>query len=321
MIPKYITLKEQINSDILSNKYPIGTNLPTEIDLAKEYNVSRATVRQALALLSEQGIISKRWGSGNTVIAKSENSKSKTVMILLVDGKSAFNAELLSDISSVLLKNGYEVEFHDTHNSYQKERECLQLLLKDIYAGLIIYMAHSGMASTNQDLIQLLLKRKTPVVFLNSAPKDVYNATVVQLDHYGKGYQMARTLINNGYLNIGGIFINDDSGSLRSFNGFIDAIRDANLEIHDNAILWCYPHDFPGVSSRSAAAINRFLKYASDHVTAVYTDDSTITTEGIYPLHYCQLTPSKSLGKEAARTFIILKKNGNCNSVTIPFKN
>ncbi|MBR4708073.1 MAG: GntR family transcriptional regulator, partial [Pseudobutyrivibrio sp.] len=44
MIPKYISLKEQINQDILKNKYPVGAKLPTEVQLAEEYGVSRSTV-------------------------------------------------------------------------------------------------------------------------------------------------------------------------------------------------------------------------------------------------------------------------------------
>ena len=78
MVPKYIVLKEKINEDILSDIYPLDSKLPTEVELAKKYNVSRSTVRQALELLVNDGIISKRWGSGNTVISKSDSSKKKT---------------------------------------------------------------------------------------------------------------------------------------------------------------------------------------------------------------------------------------------------
>ena len=95
MIPKYILLKDKINEDIIKNIYPIGSNLPTEVELASMYDVSRSTVRQALSLLSDQGIISKRWGSGNTIINKPDNNKSKTVMVLLLNEKSTEEKNLL----------------------------------------------------------------------------------------------------------------------------------------------------------------------------------------------------------------------------------
>ncbi len=320
MIPKYLLLKEKINTDILSNKYPIGSKLPTENELADIYNVSRSTVRQALDLLVIQGIISKKWGSGNTVMAKSDKSKSKTVMILMPNNKDPYYSELLSDISSTLLKNGMEIEFHETENQYQIERNYLSLVSNEMYGGLIIFLAHSSLPSTNADLIQLLLKRQLPIVFINSAPSNIYNPTVVSLDSYDKGYQVARSLINSGHKKLGGIFLQDREDSHLSFSGFIDAIRDANLDICDNCFLWCNYKDPQGVNVRSTAGINRFLKYAYDTVSAVYTDDPTIGNDGTFPIFTCPFTPNKSLGKECAQALLKIKKNGNSPSVTIPYK-
>ena len=320
MIPKYISLKNKINNDILENKYPIGSKLPTEVELAQEYNVSRSTVRQALELLVEQGIIDKRWGSGNTVIAKSDNSKIKTVMVLLPNNKNDFYSDLYADISSMLMKNGFEVEFHGTQNSYQLERQYLKLLINDIYAGLIIMMARSNFPSTNTDLLQMQCKRQLPIVFIDSAPQSIYNPIVISTDNYGRGYQMARQLINRGHEKLGGVFVNDSYSSIQAFSGFTDAIRDANLEIMDSCFHFCNYHDPQGVNSRSNAAINRFLKNAYDLVSAVYVDDTTITGDGTFPIFTSNLVPSKSLGRECASAIIDIKKNGNSKSVTIPFK-
>ena len=97
MVPKYIILKEKINEDILSGVYPLDSKLPTEVELAEKYSVSRSTVRQALDLLVGEGIISKRWGSGNTVISKSNSSKKNTVMLIVPDIKSVNT--IIEDIS------------------------------------------------------------------------------------------------------------------------------------------------------------------------------------------------------------------------------
>ena len=321
MIPKYIRVKDSINSDITNNKYPIGSNLPTEIELAKIYDVSRSTIRQALELLCEQGIISKHWGSGNVVRAKKENTKDKTVMILLPDTKSSESQRFISDITSTLAKNGYQLEVHETGNSFQRERQLLLSLLNDVYGGLIISIAHSNTPSPNADLLQLLLKRLLPIIFVRNAPANIYNPCVVRYDSYDKGYQMARSLINAGNKKLGGIFINDDASSLLSFSGFIDAIRDANLEIVDNCFLFCNSSDPVGINSRSTTTINRFLKKAYDSVSAVYIDDDRLSSEGMYPLYNCALTPSKSIGKECANAIVAIKKNGNFKPITIPYKN
>ena len=312
MTPKYILLKEKINQDILKDVYPIGTKLPTEVELSEIYNVSRSTVRQALGILVDQGIIEKKWGSGNTVITKSDSSKSKTVMLILKEEAICSSEEYYSDLVSQLLKNGFQTEIHITDNRYHLERSYLNLLLEEIYAGLIIDMCNSNLPSTNVDLIQLLLKRQTPIVFIESAPAGIYNPTVISLDDYNRGYQMARKLINRGYKKLGGIFTVNDKGSSNAFSGFVDAIRDADLSIFDECFLWSH--------AENNASINRFMKNALSIVSAVYLDDNSISLDGTFPVFTSDLTPAKSIGKECASALITIKKNGDCKSVTIPYK-
>ena len=320
MIPKYIILKEELNKDILSNKYPLGSKLPTEMELSKLYNLSRSTVRQALELLESQGIIEKKWGSGNIVIAKSDNSKADTVMVLLPEDKSNYYSTLLSDISAYLLKNSLTVEFHTTGNAYQAERDHLSVLLKDMYAGVIIMMAHSSMPSPNTDIIQQLLKRQVPIVFIDKAPDALYNPLVVAADYYDKGYKEARTLINQGHKKIGGIFLQDSYRSRQCFLGFMDAIRDASLPMQDNCFLWINQQDSVGINQRSSASLNRFLKGAYNICSAIYSDDDTLPMDGTFPVFTSSLVEARSLGKECALTLIDTLKNGNGSSVTISYK-
>ena len=320
MIPKYILLKDKINQDILSGVYPIDSKLPTENELADLYGVSRSTIRQALDLLVKEEIITKRWGSGNTVISKSDSSKKDTVMVLLPSIKATEWHSILTDISSTLLKEGYAIEAHETVEAFSKEREFLTSMLNEIYAGLIIVPAQSALPSTNMDLMQQLLKRQLPAVFLKSAPDGIYNATVVSTDDYGKGYQMARSFINSGHKSLGGIFVRDNKSSVNTFSGYIDAIRDADLNILDSCFLWCNSHDCPGINTRGAAVINRFVKHASEMADAIYIDDTSLSSEGTATVSHCTLEPARPLGKEAAKTFLELKNNGSAKSTTIAYK-
>ena len=307
MIPKYILLREKINEEILQGTYPMASKLPTEVELARIYNVSRSTVRQALDLLVKDGIISKHWGSGNTVIGKSDSSKKDTVMILLPDISSQRGSSLLSDISSTLLKQGFKVEHHQTSNEFSKERSYLQLMLDDMYAGLIIEPALSALPSMNVDLMQQLLRRKTPVIFLEATPIGIYNGKEISSDSYSLGYQTARSFINMGKKDLGGIFLLDNKSSVLTYSGFVDAIRDAGLAYHDNCFLWCNSKDPVGVSTRSSSFINKFLKQAYNTVETVYLDDDTINVDGIYPVFRSEIE-SKSIGKPAAKALISLIK-------------
>lgn len=63
----YAEVYNKILEMIKSGVYPEGSKLLTEPALAKELNVGRSTLRQALALLQEDGIIEARRGVGNFV--------------------------------------------------------------------------------------------------------------------------------------------------------------------------------------------------------------------------------------------------------------
>lgn len=320
MIPKYFSLKEKINEDIVNGKYPLGSNLPTEVQLAAIYKVSRSTVRQALNLLVSDGIIEKKWGSGNTVISISNSIKKSTVMLIIPDKSKNDRENAIVDMTSLLLKEGYSLEIMTTEGKFAKEREYLRELTKDMYGGLIIATTQSHMPSPNSDLIQLLLKRKLPVIFVGSHPKDIYNVSTIAFDDYDRGYQNARRFINMGYKKVGGIFLYDDEASVSSFHGFVDAIRDANLPVLDDCYLWCPSFERPGANLRSTVHINRFLKNALKIASAIYSDDGTLTFDGTFPVYLNGLTPAKSIGKEIAKQFLAQKKNGNNKNVTIPYK-
>lgn len=70
----YLYVKEYVMKLLVSGKYPPNTKLPTEFELMKELNVGRATVREALTRLENEGFIYKRQGIGTFVAENSEFS-------------------------------------------------------------------------------------------------------------------------------------------------------------------------------------------------------------------------------------------------------
>ena len=65
---KYQQLYKQIEKAIHEETYAVGYFLPSEHELMDQYQVSRDTVRKALALLQEEGLIKKIRGQGSQVI-------------------------------------------------------------------------------------------------------------------------------------------------------------------------------------------------------------------------------------------------------------
>lgn len=62
----YRTVMHDIKQNILDNKYE-GMRLPDERSLAEHYQVSRSSMKRAMELLSQQGIVFKKRGSGTFI--------------------------------------------------------------------------------------------------------------------------------------------------------------------------------------------------------------------------------------------------------------
>ena len=65
---KYQEIFNDLQEKILNGSYLAGVLLPTEKELQDQYQVSRDTVRKALRLLTEKGLIQKVQGRGSQVL-------------------------------------------------------------------------------------------------------------------------------------------------------------------------------------------------------------------------------------------------------------
>jgi DNA-binding GntR family transcriptional regulator len=68
--PLYLRVADALKAEIAVGTYEVGSKLPTEFELCSRYEVSRSTIRQALAELEAVGIARRRQGSGTTVVAR-----------------------------------------------------------------------------------------------------------------------------------------------------------------------------------------------------------------------------------------------------------
>lgn len=68
--PRYAELGDALQAAIEKGEYPVGTLLPTELELCERYQVSRHTARAALAQLISAGLVDRRPGAGTRVIAQ-----------------------------------------------------------------------------------------------------------------------------------------------------------------------------------------------------------------------------------------------------------
>ncbi|EYS84882.1 GntR family transcriptional regulator [Cupriavidus sp. SK-4] len=67
-VTRYRQLASVLRHKIVAGEYPVGHQLPTVEHLAQAYGIAKVTVRQAFALLTEEGLISSQRGRGTHVI-------------------------------------------------------------------------------------------------------------------------------------------------------------------------------------------------------------------------------------------------------------
>ena len=73
-IPRYAEVEENLRDAIVGGRYEVGSQLPSETELAEQFKVSRFTIREALRMLSASGMITRQQGARSRVIRTEETT-------------------------------------------------------------------------------------------------------------------------------------------------------------------------------------------------------------------------------------------------------
>ena len=73
--PRYIQIADDLKKAISNGTYALNSQLPTEFELCEHLNVSRFTVREAIRILSTQGLVHRRPRSGTVVSALPDETR------------------------------------------------------------------------------------------------------------------------------------------------------------------------------------------------------------------------------------------------------
>ena len=77
MAMKYKFLADLLREELVKNGGRSGFKLPTEAELVRRYHMSRQTVRHALQLLADEGLVQSRQGSGTYTTGLSRDPASR----------------------------------------------------------------------------------------------------------------------------------------------------------------------------------------------------------------------------------------------------
>ena len=116
----------------------------------------------------------------------------------------------------------------------------------------------SAIPNPNMDLYREIIKRRIPILFLNSYYPEL-DIPHVSLNDRMVGYRMTKYLINMGHTRIGGIFKLDDLQGRIRYQGYVNAMYEAGLEPDDSKILWLDTEDIRHLEKQAARVMERAM--------------------------------------------------------------
>jgi DNA-binding GntR family transcriptional regulator len=73
--PRYLQIARDLRRAIAEGRYPVGAQLPTEHELCRQLDVSRFTAREAIRVLSTEGLVHRKPRAGTVVAALPDDTR------------------------------------------------------------------------------------------------------------------------------------------------------------------------------------------------------------------------------------------------------
>lgn len=275
-IPKYLQIVNWIKEQIELGKLLPGQKIYSENELSQMFGMSRQTVRHAVSVLEQEEILTSIRGSGTYIKAASENEpeNKNRIAIIVTYLDSYIFPKTIRAIENAFFQTGYSLQIAFTNNLIDREGTILKdILEKDEVAGIIVEATKSALPNPNLHFYQELMKRKIPVLFINSYYQSL-GIPHVSINDRQAGAMAARYLIEKGHKRITGIFkLDDGQGHLR-YAGFLDALNESGITYDESRIIWVDTEDIKNIF-----AIRRKIEQRLKGHTALVSYNDEVTFE------------------------------------------
>jgi len=238
--PKYQQIADLIRQQIKDKKYELGAAIPGEVQLQEELSASRYTVRQAIAVLVEEGYLRKEKGSGTYVSEPDElpeeSESKKTIGVITTYISDYIFPTIIRGIEQELKESGYSLLLSSTNNDYAQEKECLDRMIAFGVDGLIVEPTKSNQYNPNLATYVTLREHNIPIVMINASYEEL-DTPCIRMDDVQTGYLATKELIDHGHEKILLLTKTDDLQGKYRMKGFIKACEDSGIGICPDSII------------------------------------------------------------------------------------
>ncbi|HTI98090.1 MAG TPA: substrate-binding domain-containing protein [Dongiaceae bacterium] len=292
---KHRKISSRLEIEIAAGKYAAGARLPSELQLVKQFGVSRPTVARALRDLEGKGLIERRAGSGTYVRSgQVQRSNATRVLGLLVPGLS--HTEIFhiicGEIASLarvhdygLLWGGSTSPQSDADASLKHAEEICEQFVERKISGVFFAPAElqPRQEEANFRLAESLREAGITVVLIDRDLTPFPRRSdfdLVGIDNLAAGYMIAEHLIKLGCRKI--LFVSRPL-SAPTVNARIAGVREAlvqnRLEHDVNWVRQGDPKDLKFVRSLVSGKLADAIICANDDTAVVLT--RTLESQGI----------------------------------------
>lgn len=242
-----------------------STRLPTEAQLCAQYACSRQTVRSALALLEQQGLIVRRQGSGSYP-AKSAALPSRRIALLLADREEYTAPALVREVRKAAQAADYSLDCLETRGSREREAEQLRALLRQRPAGVLLEPITDVLGCFHEELLTALGEAGIPLVFLGGSYRK--SLPCIEPDEEAGAEILVSHLAARGHRRIAAILKWDNSRGIRRFRGLLRAAQEAGLDFGPAQCLWYCEAERQRLLEGDEGLLRRFREETRGECTA-----------------------------------------------------
>ncbi len=250
-IPLYEKIMQFYQVKIITGEILPGKRLPTESEIAQEFNVSRITVVRALKELEIGNYIHRIKGSGSYVNngdwKKQDSSSNQSLISLVLPFEGSFSSDYLRGIEEVAKDHGYFVTFHNSADNPETEKRIVSEIIARGSHGIILYPT---VPPYNMELYSSLSINKYPFVLIDRKIPGL-ELSLIWANNQKGFYDITAHLLELGHTKI--IFVGTSIYSISSENqryrGFCRAHIDhkvplVNRHLYSNADLKTMPSEY-----------------------------------------------------------------------------
>lgn len=204
-IAKYRQLADRWRADILAGRWSPESELPPERDLAETHRVSRPTVRAALGVLEQSGLLRREQGRGTFVSRRAGGTATAGVLHLVASmpGSEAVSADSVIAALSAELASVSQDRFASLRVVPVRDgQDLLERLSLCGYPGRCRSgVVFHGLRMPDDAVLRRLARDRVPRVLIGEAVGSEAVASV-SADHRGTGAAAARHLLAHGHRRI-----------------------------------------------------------------------------------------------------------------------